>query len=310
MAVFYNTDELKSFSNAVITIGTFDGVHLGHLTILQQVVAHAKELGGESIVLTFEPHPRKLLFPDQPIKIITPLEEKIKLITQAGIDHVFVVPFTESFAALSAEAYIKDFLVKHLQPKGIVIGYDHQFGHDRAGNIKLLQAYESELGFKVYEIPAKQIEDAAVSSTKIRNALTAGHVNDANKMLGRRYCLTGSVVSGAQLGRTLGFPTANIKPADTEQIIPGNGVYAIQTVIASDTYNGMMNIGIRPTVSNELSLHIEAHLFDFNRDIYNQSIEIVFAERLRDEQRFPSLDALKAQLNTDAVNAKRALGIL
>lgn len=310
MAVFYNTDELKSFSNAVITIGTFDGVHLGHLTILQQVVAHAKELGGESIVLTFEPHPRKLLFPDQPIKIITPLEEKIKLITQAGIDHVFVVPFTESFAALSAEAYIKDFLVKHLQPKGIVIGYDHQFGHDRAGNIKLLQAYESELGFKVYEIPAKQIEDAAVSSTKIRNALTAGHVNDANKMLGRRYCLTGSVVSGAQLGRTLGFPTANIKPADTEQIIPGNGVYAIQAVIASDTYNGMMNIGIRPTVSNELSLHIEAHLFNFNRDIYNQSIEIVFAERLRDEQRFPSLDALKAQLNTDAVNAKRALGIL
>ena len=310
MAVFYNTDELKSFNNAVITIGTFDGVHLGHLTILQQVVAHAKELGGESIVLTFEPHPRKLLFPDQPIKIITPLEEKIKLITQAGIDHVFVVPFTHSFAALSAEAYIKDFLVKHLQPKGIVIGYDHQFGHDRAGNIKLLQAYESELGFKVYEIPAKQIEDAAVSSTKIRNALTAGHVNDANKMLGRRYRLTGSVVSGAQLGRTLGFPTANIKPADAEQIIPGNGVYAIQAIIAGDAYNGMMNIGIRPTVSNELSLHIEAHVFDFNRDIYNQSIEIVFTERLRDEQRFPSLDALKAQLNTDAVNAKKALGIL
>lgn len=310
MAVFYNTDELKSFSNAVITIGTFDGVHLGHLTILQQVVAHAKELGGESIVLTFEPHPRKLLFPDQPIKIITPLTEKIKLITQAGIDHVFVVPFTQSFAALSAEAYVKDFLVKHLQPKGIVIGYDHQFGHDRAGNIKLLQAYESELGFKVYEIPAKQIEDAAVSSTKIRNALTAGNVTDANKMLGRRYNLTGSVVSGAQLGRTLGFPTANIKPADTEQIIPGNGVYAIQAIIAGDAYNGMMNIGIRPTVSNELSLHIEAHLFDFNRDIYNQSIEVVFAERLRDEQRFPSLEALKAQLNTDTVNAKRALGIL
>lgn len=310
MAVFYNTDELKNFNNAVITIGTFDGVHLGHLTILQQVVAHAKELGGESIVLTFEPHPRKLLFPDQPIRIITPLEEKIKLITQAGIDHVFVVPFTTSFAALSAEAYIKDFLVKYLHPKGIVIGYDHQFGHDRAGNIKLLQAYENELGFKVYEIPAKQIEDAAVSSTKIRNSLTAGNVTDANKMLGRQYSLKGSVVSGAQLGRTLGFPTANVKPTDAEQIIPGNGVYAIKAILGAETFNGMMNIGIRPTVSQELSLQIEAHLFDFNKDIYNQEIEIVFAERLRDEQRFPSLDALKEQLGNDAIYAKRALGIL
>jgi len=310
MAVFYNTDELKSFNNAVITIGTFDGVHLGHLTILQQVVAHAKELGGESIVLTFEPHPRKLLFPDQPIRIITPLEEKIKLITQAGIDHVFVVPFTASFAALSAEAYIKDFLVKYLHPKGIVIGYDHQFGHDRAGNITLLQAYENELGYKVYEIPAKQIEDAAISSTKIRNALTAGHVADAGKMLGRHYSLIGTVVSGAQLGRTLGFPTANVKPVDAEQIIPGNGVYAIKAVTAGETFNGMMNIGIRPTVSNELSLHIEAHLFDFNKDIYNQPIEIIFAERLRDEQRFPSLDALKEQLGNDVVNAKKALGVL
>lgn len=310
MAVFYNTDELKSFNNAVITIGTFDGVHLGHLTILQQVVAHAKELGGESIVLTFEPHPRKLLFPDQPIKIITPLEKKIKLITQAGIDHVFVVPFTPSFAALSADAYIKDFLVKNLQPKGIVIGYDHQFGHDRAGNIKLLQAYENELGFRVYEIPAKQIEDAAVSSTKIRNSLAAGNVTDANKMLGRQYSLKGTVVSGAQLGRTLGFPTANVKPADAEQIIPGNGVYAIKAIVGAETFYGMMNIGIRPTVSNELSLHIEAHLFDFNKDIYNQAIEIVFAERLRDEQRFPSLEALKEQLGNDGIHARRALGIL
>lgn len=307
MAVFYNTEELKSFNNTVITIGTFDGVHLGHLTILQQVVAHAKELGGESIVLTFEPHPRKLLFPDQPIRIITPLEEKIKLITQAGIDHVFVVPFTTSFAALSAEAYIKDFLVKYLHPKGIVIGYDHQFGHDRAGNIKLLQAYENELGFRVYEIPAKQIEEAAVSSTKIRNSLTAGNVTDANKMLGRQYSLKGTVVSGAQLGRTLGFPTANVKPKDPEQIIPGNGVYAIKATVGTETFYGMINIGIRPTVSNELSLHIEAHLFDFNKDIYNQEIEIVFAERLRDEQRFPSLDALKEQLGNDAVNAKKAL---
>lgn len=310
MAVFYNTDELRNFNNAVITIGTFDGVHLGHRTILQQVVSHAKELNGESIVLTFEPHPRKLLFPDQPLRILTPLQEKIDLITQAGINHVFVVPFTKEFAALSAEAYIQEFLVKHLHPKGIVIGYDHQFGHDRAGNINLLQAYENEGGFRVYEIPAKQIEDAAISSTKIRNALTAGHVADAANMLGRYYSLKGTVIAGAKIGRQLGYPTANISPLDAEQIVPQNGVYAIQGVIENITYKGMMNIGIRPTVSNELSLHIEAHLFDFSEDIYNKQVEIIFVERLRDEQRFPSLDALKAQLGQDALHAKQVLVML
>lgn len=310
MAVFYNTDELRNFNNAVITIGTFDGVHLGHRTILQQVVSHAKELNGESIVLTFEPHPRKLLFPDQPLRILTPLQEKIDLITQAGINHVFVVPFTKEFAALSAEAYIQEFLVKHLHPKGIVIGYDHQFGHDRAGNINLLQDYENEGGFRVYEIPAKQIEDAAISSTKIRNALTAGHVADAANMLGRYYSLKGTVIAGAKIGRQLGYPTANINPLDAEQIVPQNGVYAIQGVIENITYKGMMNIGIRPTVSNELSLHIEAHLFDFSEDIYNKQVEIIFVERLRDEQRFPSLDALKAQLGQDALHAKQVLVML
>lgn len=310
MAVFYNTDELRDFNNAVITIGTFDGVHLGHHAILQQVVSHAKELSGESIVLTFEPHPRKLLFPDQPVKIITPLQEKIDLITQAGINHVFVVPFTKEFAALSAKAYIQDFLVKHLHPEGIVIGYDHQFGHDRAGNINLLQAYENESGYKVYEIPAKQIEDAAISSTKIRNALMAGHVAEASKMLGRKYSLKGRVIAGAKIGRQLGFPTANISPIDAEQIVPQNGVYAIQAIVEKNTCNGMMNIGIRPTVSNELTLHIEAHLFDFDKDIYDSAIEIIFVERLRDEQRFPSLDALKEQLGKDAINAKGALAML
>lgn len=310
MAVFYNTDELRNFNNAVITIGTFDGVHLGHCTILQQVVSHTRELNGESIVLTFEPHPRKLLFPDQPLRILTPLQEKIDLITQAGINHVFVVPFTKEFAALSAEAYIQEFLVKHLHPKGIVIGYDHQFGHDRAGNINLLQAYENEGGFRVYEIPAKQIEDAAISSTKIRNALTAGHVADAANMLGRYYSLKGTVIAGAKIGRQLGYPTANISLLDAEQIVPQNGVYAIQAVIENITYNGMMNIGIRPTVSNELSLHIEAHLFDFSEDIYNKQVEIIFVERLRDEQRFPSLDALKAQLEQDALHAKQILVML
>ncbi|MBL7684214.1 MAG: bifunctional riboflavin kinase/FAD synthetase [Flavipsychrobacter sp.] len=310
MAVYYNTDELTAFSNAVITIGTFDGVHLGHHTILQQVVSHAKELGGESIVLTFEPHPRKLLFPDQPVKIITPLEEKIKLINNAGIDHVFVVPFTKEFASLSAEAYIKDFLVKYLHPKGIVIGYDHQFGHDRTGDIRLLETLKFESGFEVYEIPAKQIEDAAVSSTKIRNALGNGNINEANQMLGRQYSLKGNVISGSQIGRTIGFPTANIKPLDSEQITPGNGVYAVKAIVDNAPYNGMMNIGIRPTVSNELSLHLEAHLFDFNQDIYNKEIEIIFIARLRDEQRFSSLNTLKGQLAIDAINARQVLGVL
>jgi len=308
MAVYYDIDRLPEFKNAVITIGTFDGVHLGHKAILNEVVKHARNIGGESILLTFEPHPRKLLYPDQPLKLLTPLSEKIELITAEGIQNIVVVPFTKEFSNLTAAEYIEQFLVEKFHPKDIVIGYDHRFGHDRTGNIDLLRSYAVKHNFEVFEISAQLIDEAAVSSTKIRQALIDGYVADAHHMLGRSYFLSGTVVAGAKLGRTINFPTANIHPQDKEQLIPANGVYAITAAIDDATYKGMLNIGHRPTVSNDIALHIEAHLFDFNEDIYGRDITIAFIERLRDEVKFNSLDELKAQLAKDKENSIKVLG--
>jgi riboflavin kinase/FMN adenylyltransferase len=274
---------------------------------LQQVVAHAKKVDGESVLLTFEPHPRKLLFPDQPLKLLTPLHQKLELISRSGIDHIIVVPFTHEFADLSAEAYIEDFLVKKIGPNSIIIGYDHRFGHDRKGNIELLKAHAGACDYKVYEIPAQLIDAAAVSSTKIRHALQESHVEEATHMLGRPYSITGKVVRGAQLGRSIGYPTANIIPLDAEQLIPANGVYAVRAKWEQRFYNGMLNIGVRPTVSNELTLHIEAHLFDFDGDLYDKELEIFFIDRIRNEEKFPSLDALKEQLAKDKITAMSML---
>jgi riboflavin kinase/FMN adenylyltransferase len=307
MAVYHHIEGLPGFKNAVITIGTFDGVHMGHRVILHQVVSHAKEVNGESILLTFEPHPRKIIFPDQPLKLLTTLEEKIQLITETGIQHIVVVPFNKEFASLSAQQYIEDFLVKNFRPNSIVIGYDHHFGSDRKGDIDLLKENESKHNYKVYEIPAQLIEDAAVSSTKIRNAIAAGEVGEAAKMLNRPYTIKGIVSKGAQLGRTIDYPTANVVPTDADKLVPGNGVYAILAKRNNETYKGMLNIGIRPTVSNDTQLHIETHLFDFNSDIYGEILELELIARLRDEQKFSSLDALKDQLHNDKIAAQEAL---
>lgn len=309
MAIFYTTDNLPVFQSPVITIGTFDGVHLGHYAILEKVRQHANHIGGESILLTFEPHPRKLIFPDQPIKILTPLDKKIELVGNAGIRHVVVVPFTKDFACLSAREYVTDFLVSLFHPAAIVIGYDHHFGNDRKGNIDLLKELQGDYGFEVVEIPAQLIEDATVSSTKIRNAITAGHVGEASSMLGRYYTLAGRVVKGAQIGRTIGYPTANIVPHDAEQIVPCNGVYAVNVLHEGSAYPAMLNIGYRPTVSSEKVLHIEAHLFDFSGNLYDADIEISFVQRLRDEQKFGSLDELKAQLGKDEDAARSILTV-
>lgn len=307
MAVFFNTDELPAFRNAVITIGTFDGVHRGHKTILKEVVEHAKAVNGESVLLTFEPHPRKLIFPNVPLKLLTPLNEKLELISKEGIEHIVVVPFTRDFSNLTAEQYVKDFLVKMFKPESIVIGYDHHFGYDRTGNIDLLKKFSADYGYKVFEISAQLIDEAAVSSTKIRTALNEGHVAEAAAMLGRHYSLSGHVTGGAKLGRTIGYPTANLLPEDPEQLIPANGVYAILANWNGQTFKGMLNIGFRPTVTKDVVLHIEAHLFDFDKDIYDQKLELLFVERLRDEQKFPSVDALKEQLHKDKEAAKRIL---
>lgn len=307
MAIYYSTKDIPAFTSVVLTIGTFDGVHSGHSVILNHVRDHAKSIGGESVLITFEPHPRKLIFPDQQIDIITPLDKKLELITAAGIDHVVVVPFTKEFASLSAREYVSGFLVGQFKPAAIVIGYDHHFGHDRKGNIDLLRELQDDYGFDVVEIPAQLIKDAAVSSTKVRKAIKEGNIEGVSSMLGRNYTLSGKVTQGAQLGRTIGYPTANIVPNHTEQIIPENGVYAVKVNYKGDIYDAMLNIGYRPTVSDEHTLHVEVHIFDFSKNIYNDQLELEFVARLRDEQKFDSVVALKEQLGKDAEAAKKVL---
>lgn len=299
MAVFFNIHELPEFRNAVLTVGTFDGVHKGHRAILQEVVNHARNVNGESVLLTFEPHPRKLLFPDQPLGIITPLHQKLELIIEAGIQHVVVVPFTREFANLSAREYIANFMVGIFHPHSIIIGYDHRFWHDRKGDIRLLEKQEQDYQYELIEIPAQLIDDATVSSTKIRHAITDGRMEEAAHMLGRNYSFRGKVMHGNKLGRTLGYPTANLEPEDKEQIIPARGIYAVQATHNGTRYNGMMSIGYNPTVTDKKELKIEVNLFDFDKEIYGEALEIFFVKKLRDEQKFESLEALKEQLHKD-----------
>ncbi len=307
MAIFTDINNLPAFKNAVITVGTFDGVHKGHRTILQEVVSHAKHVNGESVLLTFEPHPRKLLFPDQPLGIITPLQQKLELITAAGIDHIVVVPFTKEFAGLSATEYIEQFLVSLFHPVSIVIGYDHRFGHDRKGDINLLKLYAPVHGYKLTEIPVQLIDEASISSTRIRLALAEGRVEDAGYMLGRYYTLTGTVVHGNKLGRTLGYPTANLHPIDADQLIPLLGIYAVKVRHGQVTYNGMLSIGHNPTVTDKKELRIEVNLFGFDQDIYGEELELTFIKKLRDEQKFDSLEALVEQLHKDKVDSLKHL---
>ena len=284
------------------------GVHKGHLAILHEVVKHAKEVGGESVLLTFEPHPRKLLFPDQPLGIITPLHQKLQLITEAGIAHIVVVPFTKEFSNISAQEYIEQFLVTVFHPHSIVIGYDHRFGHDRKGDLKMLEEYADTYGYELIEIPPQLIEDAAVSSTKIRHAITDGRIPDASHMLGRNYSVKGTVMHGNKLGRTLGYPTANLQSQEPEQLIPANGIYAIQATHKNLLYNGMLSIGFNPTVTDKKELRIEANLFDFDKDIYGDTLEIFFVKKLREEQKFDSLEALKEQLHRDKEETLSVIG--
>ncbi|MFI5196698.1 MAG: bifunctional riboflavin kinase/FAD synthetase [Chitinophagales bacterium] len=308
MAIYFDTKHLPAFKNAVLTIGTFDGVHKGHKVILQEVVSHAKKVNGESVLITFEPHPRKLLFPGQPLGIITPLHEKLQLVTEEGITHIVVVPFTKEFSMLSAQEYIERFMVNIFHPHSIVIGYDHRFGHDRKGNIKLLEKYAPIYHYELMEIPPQLIDEAAVSSTKIRHAIKEGRMEYTNLMLGRNYSMKGTVIHGNKLGRTLGYPTANIQPQEREQIIPANGIYAIRALHDNKKYNGMLSIGYNPTITDIKELRIEVNLFDFDKQIYGDTLEICFIKKLREEQKFDSIEALKKQLHRDKVDTLRVIG--
>lgn len=306
MAVFYDVNHLPEFRRPVLTIGSFDGVHFGHKAILARVLARAREVQGESVLLTFEPHPRKIIHPEQPLGLLSSLEQKLKLLQAEGIDHIVVVPFSRDFSMLSAEAYIRDFLVAKFHPHTLVIGYDHHFGHSREGNIDLLRTH-LEPAIKIDEIPAQLIEDAAVSSTKVRNAVQKGRVTDAEEMLGRPYSFSGLVVHGNKLGRTLGFPTANLQAVDPDLLLPGIGIYAVEVMWQQQLYKGMMSIGYRPTVTDEKTITCEVNILDFKEDIYGQIITVFCKHYLRSEQKFDSLEAMVQQIQADEIQARQLL---
>ena len=304
MNVYNNINELPAFKKAVITIGTFDGLHDGHRKIIGQLKEVARNINGTTIVITFFPHPRHVLSStEKKVFMLNTLDEKIALLQAEGIENLVVVPFTSEFSTMEADAYISDFLVNSFHPHTIIIGYDHRFGKNRAGNFQLLKEGEKKYGYEVVEITAQQLNDIAISSTKIRQKLSEGDVTAANSLLGYAYFFSGKVVKGDQLGRTIGFPTANLEIAEQEKLIPGNGVYAVDVVIKNVTHKGMMNIGFRPTVGG-IVRKIEVNIFDFNEDIYDQNMTVFLKSKLRDEKKFNSLEALKTQLANDALAAK------
>ncbi|GAO44567.1 bifunctional riboflavin kinase/FAD synthetase [Flavihumibacter petaseus] len=313
MQVHRNIQELPAFRNAIVTIGTFDGVHLGHRSIIGQLKAVAEAVNGETVIITFHPHPRRIVGKEaQSVQLLTSLPEKISLLREAGIDHLVVVPFTQDFASQAPEDYVETFLVKRFTPHTLIIGYDHRFGRNRGGDFQLLEQYAASGLFSLVEIPAKLLETATISSTRIRTALLEGDIRLATSLLGHPYFFEGIVVKGNQLGRTIGFPTANLQLTDNEKLIPANGVYAV-TVERIDPstglktqLKGMMNIGVRPTVDG-LNRTIEVNILDFNEDIYGEYLQITFHQWLRAEQKFDGLPALQAQLAHDRDNARLAL---
>ncbi len=291
-------------SPSVITIGTFDGVHLGHQKIIKRLLNIAKEKGLQSVILTFFPHPRMVLQSAVEMKLLNTIEERQEILFGLGLDHLIIKEFTKDFSILSAEQYVKNILVDELYAKYIIIGYDHRFGKNRRANIKDLIVFGKQFDFKVEEISVRDVDDIAVSSTKIRTALNVGDIKTANAFLGYNYFLTGTVVKGRQIGQQIGFPTANIQIKESYKLIPKNGVYVVKSIIENNLYFGMMNIGTNPTVDGTKQ-SIEVHFFDFNQNLYNKKIKIELLGHLRNEHRFESVEVLKVQLKTDMENAHK-----
>jgi riboflavin kinase/FMN adenylyltransferase len=287
---------------SAITIGTFDGVHLGHQKIIKKLLNIAKEKGLQSVILTFFPHPRMVLQSAVEIKLLNTIEERQEILSSLGLDHLIIKKFTKDFSKLPAEQYVKDILVDKLNAKYIIIGYDHRFGKNRRANIKDLIEFGKLYDFKVEEISVKDVEDVAVSSTKIRTALNVGDIKTANSFLGYNYFLTGTVIKGKQIGKQIGFPTANIDIKESYKLIPKNGSYIVKSNIDNTPFFGMMNIGTNPTF-NGTKQSIEVHFFNFNQDLYSKKLKIELLERLRDERKFESLEYLQSQLKIDKENA-------
>lgn len=298
MQVHRRIENLPPFKNAVITIGTFDGVHEGHKKIISALMNEAKAVEGESVIITFDPHPRKIVRPDETLQLINTLDEKVELLGKTGIDHIVIVPFTQAFAEQTAEEYIQNFLINNFHPHSIIIGYDHHFGKGRKGDFKLLEENAPVFRYKLLEIPKHVLDEIAVSSTKIRNALLASDVETANKLLGYDFFFEGKVVEGDKLGRQLGYPTANLKYTDKEKIHLGHGVYAVYVQVNGLLKKGMLSIGNRPTLINSAE-KIEVNIFDWNEEIYGATIRVIVKKFLRSQEKYNSLEELIQQLHKD-----------
>ncbi|MHC2992036.1 riboflavin biosynthesis protein RibF [Pontibacter sp. HJ8] len=307
MEVIRDIAAFPKLSYPVVTSGTFDGVHVGHRKILQRMKERARQANGQSVVITYWPHPRLVLFPeDNDLKLLSTIEERVEQLRSFGIDYLLIIPFTKEFSRLSSRSFISDVLVKALHTKVLVIGYDHRFGKNREGSFEHLKARSAQYGFEVEEIPRQDVDEVGVSSTKIRKAIESGDIPTANKYLGHTYSLTSTVVEGNKLGRTIGYPTANLAIPAPHKLIPAHGVYAVWVRLDKERFPGMMNIGTRPTVDGT-HLTLEVNILNFDRDIYGHTLTVEFVERLRQEQKFEGLEALKAQLAKDRQATERAL---
>ena len=309
MTIYNNINEFSSTDNTILTIGTFDGVHLGHQKVLERLTNSAKENNLESTVLTFFPHPRTILNPNKPLKLINSVKERTELLNRSKVDNLIIHPFDKNFSELDPEKYVVEILVKKLKAKIILIGYDHKFGKNRTADITDLKIYGKKYGFKVIEIKAEEISNIAISSTKIRKAISEGNISTAKKYLGYDFSLSGKIVHGKSIGRTLGFPTANIEVKEEYKLLPKNGVYLIQSVINHNKYFGMMNIGMKPTIK-ESSKTIEVNFFDFEGDLYDKNIEVNIKKFIRDEIKFDSLELLKSQILKDKINCNSIIDII
>jgi riboflavin kinase/FMN adenylyltransferase len=293
----------------VVTTGTFDGVHCGHVEILNKIKDLAQKNGGETVVVTFDPHPRTVIHPDIDIKLLHTIDEKIDRLDKVGIDHFVIIPFTKEFSRTSSLSFVRDILIRELQTKLLVIGYDHQFGRNREGSITDLEEFSRMYDFQIEQIEAQTFEDINISSTKIRKALEEGDIETANVFLGYDFMITGEVIHGLKKGSGIGFPTANIMVPNPHKIIPSTGVYAVEVILDKQMYGGMLNIGVKPTVGDRLERSIEVHIFNFDQDIYGESIQVNFKKRIRSEKKFENMNALGLQLEKDQNAVLEILGL-
>jgi riboflavin kinase/FMN adenylyltransferase len=311
MQIHYGLDKLPSFKNAVLTIGTYDGVHFGHQQIIKRLNDIAQEIDGESILLTFDPHPRLVLHPnDDKLKLISTIDEKEELLETFGLNHLVIAEFSKDFASMEASEYVDKILIQNFHPTKIVIGYDHHFGKDRKGNIDLLRQLSTKYNYEVEEISAQTLDEIKVSSTKVRNFLLDGNIKEANKLLAHPFLIKGKVIHGDKIGRVLGFPTANIEISNPHKLIPASGVYAVKIKIQNQFYKGALSIGCRETVFDNSKLTIEVFVLDFDSDLYNQSLDIVFVDYLRPQIKYENWDLLKVQIEKDVDAVRNAILLL